>query len=186
MSETLRFPIETKSLLLRPYGESDFDDFAALVGREDVTRYLYWGPRDRTSARETFDRRMKDLAPDDGAKHLPLAIIDRASGSFAGECSLINLAPAHRGCELGYMLLPDFHGRGLAVEAAREMMRIGFEALGMHRISASCDDRNAASARVLEKLGMRREGHFRSNEWVKGEWTGGLHYAMLEDEWRGR
>lgn len=178
------FPIETKSLLLRPYEERDFEDFAGLAGREDVTRYLYWGPRDRAASREAFDRRLSGEAPEGGVKPLSLALIDRITGRFAGECGIVRVKAEHRDGELGYMLHPDFHDRGLAIEAAREVLRIGFEVLKLHRIHASCDDRNIASARVLERLGMRKEGHFRRNEWVKGEWTGGLCYALLEDEWR--
>ena len=64
------------------------------------------------------------------------------------------------------------------------MLRIGFEELGLHRIAGRLDARNEASARVLERLGMRREAHLVENEFVKGEWTDELVYAMLEQEWR--
>lgn len=181
---SLDFPLQTARLSLRPFAEADFEDFAALAGNAAVTRFLYWGPRDHAASREAFDRRLSGAAPEGGVKPLSLALIDRATGRFAGECGIVRVKTEHRDGELGYMLHPDFHGRGLAVEAARELLRIGFEVLNLHRIHAACDDRNVASARVLEKLGMRKEGHFRSNEWVKGEWTGGLTYAMLEDEWR--
>jgi len=178
------FPIRTKHLLLRPYEPDDYEAFAALSGDAEVTRYLYWGPRDRAASREAFDRRMAREAPEGGAKPLPLALIDRATGRYAGECGIVRVNAEHRDGELGYMLHPDFHGRGLALEAAREVLRLGFAMLDLHRIHGTCDDRNAASARVMERLGMRREAHFRANEWVKGEWTGALVYAMLRDEWR--
>lgn len=183
---TLEYPLRTARLFLRPYEIDDFEDFAALAGDVAVTRYLYWGPRDRASAREAFDRRLSGETSEGGVKPLSLALFERITGRFAGECGIVRVRVEHRDGELGYMLHPEFHGRGLAVEAAREVLRIGFGALKLHRIHATCDDRNMASARVLEKLGMRKEGHFRSNEWVKGEWTGGLYYAILEDEWRAR
>ena len=63
------------------------------------------------------------------------------------------------------------------------MLRLGFEGLGLHRIIGRCDGRNAASARAMEKLGMRREAHLRENEIVKGEWTDEMVYAMLRSEW---
>ncbi len=66
------------------------------------------------------------------------------------------------------------------------MLRLGFEDLGLHRIAGRLDARNAASARVLERLGMRREARFLQNEIVKGEWADEMVYAMLEDEWRAR
>lgn len=82
------------------------------------------------------------------------------------------------------MFHPEFGGRGYATEAAAVMLRLGFGDLGLHRITGRLDARNTASARVLERLGMRREAHFVQNEIVKGEWTGELVYAMTEDEWR--
>src|SRR3546814_14380416 len=64
------------------------------------------------------------------------------------------------------------------------MLRLGFDALGLHRIVARCDGRNVASTRVMEKLGMRREAHFRANETVKGEWTHEVVSAMMSTERR--
>jgi RimJ/RimL family protein N-acetyltransferase len=63
------------------------------------------------------------------------------------------------------------------------VLRLGFEDLGLHRIFGRIDGRNTASARVLERLGMRREAHFIQNEIVKGEWTDEVVYALTEDEW---
>lgn len=63
------------------------------------------------------------------------------------------------------------------------MLRLGFDGLNLHRITGRLDARNTASARVLEKLGMRREAHLIDNEHVKGEWASELIYAMLAREW---
>ena len=81
------------------------------------------------------------------------------------------------------MLKPEFTGHGYATEMAAEMLRIGFDELGLHRVVGRLDARNDASARVLERLGMRREALLVDNEWVKGEWTSELDYALLADEW---
>jgi RimJ/RimL family protein N-acetyltransferase len=66
------------------------------------------------------------------------------------------------------------------------MLHLGFVDLGLHRILGRLDARNAASANVLERLGMRREAHILENEFVKGEWTDELLYAMLAREWIAR
>jgi len=79
---------------------------------------------------------------------------------------------------------PDHRGHGYATEAAAAMLGLGFEGLGLHRIVGRLDARNDASARVLERLGMRREAHFVENEFVKGEWCDELVYAMLASEWQ--
>jgi ribosomal-protein-alanine N-acetyltransferase len=75
-------------------------------------------------------------------------------------------------------------GHGYAPEAARALLDFGFAALGVHRVWADCDPANAAPIRVLEKLGMRREGHLVENAWIKGAWADSLLYAILDHEWR--
>ncbi len=182
MSPVLSY--RTASLILRPFVESDFEDAAALMGDPDVTRYLYWGPRSRAESRAAFDKRLAGNVVARGVDYVALVIADAATGRFGGEICLMHMTNDHRSGELGYILHPAFHGRGVASEAAAAMRDIAFRELGLHRLFAGCDDRNTASWRVMEKIGMRREAHFVENEWVKGEWTGGIVYAMLEDEWR--
>ena len=79
---------------------------------------------------------------------------------------------------------PGYHGRGYATEASRPLLAFAFEVLGLHRVVGRLEPRNPASARVLEKLGMRREAHLVGNEWVKGEWQSEDVYAVLDREWR--
>jgi RimJ/RimL family protein N-acetyltransferase len=114
---------------------------------------------------------------------LNLAAVTADGGELVGDMSLMWRSEEHRMGEVGYLLHPAATGRGYATEAARALLRIGFEELGWHRIIGRIDARNAASARVLERLGMRREAHLVENEWLKGEWTDEVVYAMLEREW---
>ena len=108
---------------------------------------------------------------------------DRArTGPLIGDCAAMPQADDPRQCEIGFTLAPEYQGRGYATEAVRLLAGYLF-GRGKHRITASCDARNAASAAVLERLGMRREGHLRQSTWAKGEWTDDLLYALLRDEW---
>lgn len=91
---------------------------------------------------------------------------------------------ADRQSEIGWAFNPDYHGRGLATEAARELLALAFDDLAMHRAWAQLDPRNVASARLCERLGMRLEGQFRHDIWFKGEWGDTSIYALLADEWR--
>jgi RimJ/RimL family protein N-acetyltransferase len=84
------------------------------------------------------------------------------------------------------MFQPRYHGHGYAGEAATEMLRLGFDGAGLHRVIGRADGRNAASARLMDRLGMRREANFIQNEFVKGEWTDEVVYAMLASEWAER
>jgi RimJ/RimL family protein N-acetyltransferase len=84
--------------------------------------------------------------------------------------------PAVAQAEIGFSLATPFQGRGYAAEAVRLMIRHLFTERGLHRISAECDARNAASARLLERVGFQREG---DNTWIKGEWTDDLLFGLL-------
>jgi RimJ/RimL family protein N-acetyltransferase len=177
------YPIATRRLLLRPFGMDDLEALHAIQSRPDVTRYLMWGPRSRDEVREVLARRARSSTLEAEGETLVLAMTLPDSGALVGDVNLHWISLEHRQGEIGFVLHPDHHGQGFAGEAAAVMLRLGFEELGLHRIVGRCDGRNAASAKVMERLGMRREAHFRENEIVKGEWTDELVYAMLADEW---
>ena len=115
---------------------------------------------------------------------LTLALEERATGRLVGDAVLFWHSAEHRAGEVGYILSPEATGLGYATEAATAMLRLGFDGLGLHRMVARLDERNTASARVAERLGMRLEARLVQNEWFKGEWSTELVFAMLEDEWR--
>jgi RimJ/RimL family protein N-acetyltransferase len=180
------YPITTERLLLRPVLESDAAAMHTYKSRGDVCRYL---PHDVLSLEQVIDRtatRYARTALEDEGQSLTLAVIERASGALVGDVILFWRSREHRSGEVGYCFNPPFHGRGYAVEATGAMLTLGFDVLGLHRIVGRLDARNTASARVLEKLGMRREAHFVSNEYLKGEWTDEVVYALLDQEWRAR
>jgi RimJ/RimL family protein N-acetyltransferase len=181
---TLDLPIETERLLLRLYTEHDLDAVYDIQSRPDVTRYLYFGPRDRAQAAESLKQKIAASDLREEGDHLTLAVVLAETGEVIGDVLLTWVSREHRQGEIGYIFHPGHGGRGYATEAAAVMLRLGFETYGLHRIVGRLDGRNTASARVLERLGMRREAHLVENEIVKGEWTDELVYAMLEDEWR--
>jgi RimJ/RimL family protein N-acetyltransferase len=178
-----RYPIETERLSLRPLVYEDFDDAHAYYSRPDVARYLYWQARDREESLEVLARYAGLTELEEEGDGLVLGVVPREVGRVVGQVNLQWRSREHRQGEIGFVFHPDHHGRGYAGEAAREMLRIGFEDLLLHRISGRCDARNLASARLMERLGMRREAHLVENELIKGEWTDELVYAMLEQEW---
>jgi RimJ/RimL family protein N-acetyltransferase len=92
----------------------------------------------------------------------------------------------HRQGEIGFVFHPDHHGRGYATEAAAALLALAFDALRVHRVIGRLEARNAASARVLERLGMRKEAELVENEYVKGEWQSEVVYALLDREWARR
>jgi RimJ/RimL family protein N-acetyltransferase len=180
------YPIETVNLALRPFAAGDLGDLYAYHSRPEVVRYLYWEPCDRAQAREALERRMGQTALDAQGQSLVLAIELRALRRVIGEVRLHWLHQGYRQGEIGFVFNPDFQGRGLATEAAAATLQLGFDGLDLHRIIGRCDVRNHASARVMERLGMRREAHFVHNEIFKGEWGEELWYGILEHEWLER
>lgn len=180
------YPITTDRLLLRPFTADDFDAVYAVHSRADVTRYLYWSARSAGDVRKLLVARAEQTVLDDEGDGLNLAVELRDTKTVIGEVRLSWHSAEHRQGEVGFIFDPDHHGRGYATEAARAMLALGFDELRLHRIVGRLDARNTASARVLERLGMRREAHLVENELVKREWTDEVVYAMLDREWRTR
>jgi RimJ/RimL family protein N-acetyltransferase len=183
---TPAYPIVTERLALRPFALDDLEPLYTIQSREDVARYAYWAPRSRDEVREALPARTRMSAVNAEGESLVLAVTLRDGGALVGSLNLDWVSEVHRQGEIGFLLHPDHQGRGYAGEAARVALGLGFEGLGLHRIVGRCDARNSPSTRVLERLGMRREAHFRGNEWVKGEWCDELVYAMLASEWEAR
>jgi aminoglycoside 6'-N-acetyltransferase len=127
---------------------------------------------------------MMGADPDTAGEWFQFAVALRPAGQLIGDCAARPHAGDPRQCEIGFTIAPGYQGRGYATEAARLLVGYLFGRRGKHRITASCDARNAASAAVLERLGMRREGHLRESTWAKGEWTDDLLYGLLHHEWR--
>jgi RimJ/RimL family protein N-acetyltransferase len=177
--------ITTPRMTLRPYEASDLPGLHGMFGREDVCRYLSWAPMDLDQARTKIEQRVGQRRIDAEGQAIVLAAVEAATGQYVGEFMLRLANAESRQGEIGWSLHPNAQGRGLATEGAREMLRVGFDELAVHRITAGCDPRNAPSLRVMERLGMRREAEFVESWFLKGEWVGEAVCAILESEWRG-
>jgi RimJ/RimL family protein N-acetyltransferase len=177
-------PLETERLLLRPFTPDDFDALFAMHSLPDVARYLYWAPRTEDEARTVLKKKVAARAIRSEGDFLAFAVVLKETNEVVADFVLQFVSDEHRQGEIGYIVHPDHQGHGYATEAARAILRLAFEDLKLHRVVGHLEARNAASARILEKLGMRREAHFVENEFVKGEWQSGLIYAILDREWR--
>jgi RimJ/RimL family protein N-acetyltransferase len=182
----LPLPLTTARLTLRTYEADDLAAIHGLFSREDVCRYLPWEPMDLGQATAKLSQRLTQDHLEADGDPLVLAVVERETGRTIGELMLRLTSLGSRQGEVGWSFHPDVQGRGLATEGAGEMLRLGFEVVGLHRIHAGADARNEASVRVMERLGMRREARFVDSELVKGEWVGEIVYALLESEWRAR
>jgi RimJ/RimL family protein N-acetyltransferase len=178
--------VETPRLSLRPFTPDDFDDLYEYQSRPDVTRFLYWDARDKARVREALVRQCDEITLSAEGDWLTFAVVWREARKVVGEVGLKLISKENGQGEIGFVFNPDYHGRGLATEAAESMLTLGFDTIGWHRITGSCDARNQSSVRLMERIGMRQEARFVHNQIVKGQWTDELVYAVLDHEWRAR
>lgn len=176
-------PLLTDRLCLRPFSRGDVDAVHAYRGREDVARYLYDPPLSRQECELAIQRRVSQTVLEEEGDRLVLACETLDGGVLIGELSLTWRSVEARQGELGWIFHPDFQGQGYASEGTRALMALAFRQLDLHRVYARCDARNEPSWRLMERLGMRREAHFREHGLFKGGWDEEFHYALLRREW---
>jgi RimJ/RimL family protein N-acetyltransferase len=169
---------------LRRFQLPDLEAFVAYRSSAQVARFQSWEAPYPRKAGERLVRQMMAQHPDTPGEWFQFAVVLRSTGELVGDCAARPHTDDPRQGEIGFTIAPEHQGHGYATEAARCLLGYLFGARGKHRVTACCDARNAASARVLERLGMRREGHLRESTWAKGEWTDDLLYAMLDREWQ--
>ena len=178
-------PIRTPRLLLRDYVYDDWTAVHRYGSDPEVMRWLALPPNTEAVTR-TFMERCMQAQQDEPRTTFELAVTLAASGELIGGCRVGMVTPRRREASIGYAFRRDQWGNGYATEAASALLRLGFEQLGAHRIFATCDTGNTGSYRVMEKLGMRREGlHLRNRQSPSdAQWRDSYYYAIIEDEWR--
>lgn len=176
--------LTTPRLHLREFVGEDWPAVLAYLSDPRYLRYYEWEQRTKADARE-FVQRFVRWQTESPRLKFQLAITLPGDGRLIGNCGVRMAEAGAQEAELGYEIAPDCWGQGYATEAAWAMVEFGVGTLGLHRIWAQCVAENAASQRVLAKLGLRLEGRLRESQWFKGRWWDTLLYGILEDEWRG-
>ncbi len=171
--------IQSKRLILREFETDDFEAVHSYAIDLEVVRYMPWGPNTEDETR-AFLERAQSYATAEPRTGYELAVIETSADRLIGG---IGLHATDQQATLGYCFARPAWGQGFATEASRLILGFGFKTLGVHRIWAGCDSENAASARVLEKVGMRREGYFKHDCQIRGVWRDTILFAILSDEW---
>lgn len=181
--ETIRatISIRTERLLLRDLRSSDEEAVHDYSSDPKVVQYMDWGPNTDNDDKEFLERALI-ARKEKPRRDFTLAIVMKESNRLIGSCGIHESNPADREGWIGYCLNRHHWGRGFGTETAKALLDFGFDILRLHRIFATCMPENIASAHVLEKEGMRLEGHFRQNRWVKGKWRDSLLYAILDED----
>lgn len=168
--------LETPRLVLRPITLADWPAIHRYMSDPIVTRWLPEGVLDEASVQAFAQKNAGRFAR-------AVAVVERESDQLVGH---MDFHPwfGRATHELGWAISSDFQNRGYATEAARALMEFAFGALRCHRVIATCQPENTPSWRVMEKLGMRREAHFRRGLYQEsGEWWDEYFYALLADEY---
>jgi RimJ/RimL family protein N-acetyltransferase len=182
MSDAEFTRIESERLILRRFEHSDLAPFVAYHNDPEVAKYQSWDSFDERDAR-AFIREMESAQPGVPGQWFQFAVESKETGGLVGDCALqVDGQESYR-AEIGFTLAREHQGKGFASEAVWLLLNYAFEALGLHRVVAIADCRNKPSWALLERVGMRREGHFLENVWFKGGWSDEYLYAVLKDEW---
>lgn len=172
----------TQRLVMRRFKRRDYKDLYRYLSLPEVVRYEPY---------EVFSLNDAKIEAKCRARHPAFwAVCLRETGQMIGNMYFPQITQdEYRSWEIGYVIHPDYHGMGYATEASKKLLDYGFITKKAHRICAKCDPLNTASWKLLERLGMRREGHAIKDAWFKrdefGEpvWHDTFNYAILEEEW---
>ena len=175
--------ITTARLLIREFVLEDWRDVLAYQRDPHYLRFYPWPDRTESEVRD-FVQVFLDQQAEQPRRKFQLAINLADGGPLIGNCGIGRKPDNDLEADIGYELAPECWGRGYATEAALAIVRFGFRDLELHRISSWCIAENAASARVLERIGMVPEGRLRENEYFKGRWWDTLLYGLLVSDWR--
>ncbi len=172
----------TARLRLRPFTSADTDALFALHSSAYVLRYWDAPPWSERARAERFIAACGRMAEEGSGARLAM---DRVSDkAFIGWCGLTQWNFDYRSASMGYCLDDAAWGHGYATEAGRALLQWGFDTLDLNRVQDETDTRNAASARVLEKLGFLREGTLREDCVVNGEVSDSWVYGLIGRQWR--
>jgi ribosomal-protein-alanine N-acetyltransferase len=176
----LTLPVRTARLNLREFVATDFAAVHAYSSDARVTRYLFFGPRDEESTAEYLAELLASQ------RELPrtrfeLAVEEIVSGKLIGACDLSLIES--NAVDLGYMLSVEQWGKGYATEIALALVDAAFFDLRAQRVISTVDVNNAASIRVLEKIGMRWEAVYRKHRRAKNRWWDCHLFTLPREVW---
>lgn len=176
-------PVETDRLVVRPVLESDLTDLLDLNSNEEVTSLLPYRTWSALTDAEAWLGRTRAMEATGQA--VQFVVVMKETGRVIGTCLLFRFEAGSARIELGYVLGRPYWGRGLMHEALAGVLRCAFETMGIRRVEAEVDIRNAPSARLLGRLGFTKEGLLRQRWVAKGEVRDVEMFGLLRDEWPG-
>ena len=178
------FALSAQRITLRFLTAADVPAIYAIFSDRDVMRY--WSRPPMADPHEANAHVQDVCAGYRSGDALQLGIERNVDGALIGTCTLFHIHWSSRRAELGYALARAAWGQGLMHEALSTLVTYAFDGLELNRLEADIDPRNVASARSLERLGFRKEGHLRERWMVSGEVSDSDVYGLLRIDWPAR
>ena len=172
------FPnLETERLLLRRVDSNDVKEIFALRSNPETMKYI---PRPLVKTDEDALEHIAMIdSKIDSNEGINWAITLKDNSKLIGIIGHYRIKPEHYRAEIGYMLLPEYQGKGIVSEAVREAVKYGFNSMNLHSIEAIIAPENHGSAKVLEKNGFVKEAHLKENEFYDGRFLDTVIYSIL-------
>jgi len=174
--------LTTPRLRLRDFQSADWQAVHTFTADPAVVQFMPLDPATQEEV-HAWVQAWIDQAQAEPRTSYDLAVVHATTQRVIGWCRIAWRSDEVRQAELAYMLHQQYWGQGVATELAHALLTFGFTTMQAHRIFATTRPANVGSWRVLEKLGMRREGHLRQHRWMKGTWHDSFLYAILDDAW---
>lgn len=169
--------LETERLLLRRVVIEDVNEIFALRSDQKVMKYI---PRPLVKTAEDALAHIALIDEKiDSNEGINWAITLKGHPKLIGIIGHYRIKPEHFRAEIGYMLLPEYQGKGIISEAIKEVVKYGFEVMKLHSIEAVIDPQNFASEKVLQKNGFVKEAHLKENEYFEGRFLDTVIYSIL-------
>ena len=172
------FPnLETERLFLRKVDSNDIKEIFALRSNPETMKYI---PRPLVKTDEEALEHINMIdSKIDSNEGINWAITLKDNSKLIGVIGHYRIKPENYRAELGYMLLPEYHGKGIVSEAVKEAVKYGFQVMKLNSLEAIIDPENYASAKVLEKNGFVKEAHLKEYEFFEGRFLDTVIYSIL-------
>lgn len=168
----------TARTILRNYETEDWERVHVYGSDPNFSKYDFWGPNTLEDTHK-FVADMVQQSQSNPRYQFDFAVCLKENGLLIGGCGLRRETELSQIANLGWAINPEFQGKGFATEAAKALLEFGFQTLKLSVIYATCDTRNTASYKVMEKLGMKRVGFIKGTKEVKGHVRDSYRYEIL-------
>lgn len=174
--------ISTERLVLRGIRISDAESIFKYRSNPQIYKFQGWRPQTLEEVKEFICEKVAKV-PNESDTWYQLGILVKETDELVGDIGIHFIGEENKQVEIGFTMSLENQGKGYATEAVIGVINYLFGNLEKHRITASVDPRNTRSIALLERVGMRKEAHFRKSYWFDNEWTDDVVYAILKEEW---